>query len=197
MGRQRLSTKIAMFALAVGLLMVVVSFVPESILQRLGTTEADIASGYFGRRGMIWAAGLDVARAHPIAGVGAGAFGAAVVPALHFEWSSHNTPLSFLVEYGLIGVCLFGLMIAAGVAALRPLPRLERRFGLILLLTLGVGSLTLEWDNRKQFWFVLGIVPALAALRPRPQRIGELESSEESAPASPILGGGESPLDRP
>src|SRR5205814_971270 len=41
---------------------------------------------------------------------------------------------------------------------------------------LGVGSLSLEWGYRKQFWFVLGIVAAEAALRLRPQEVIDLGS---------------------
>ena len=163
------------------------SFVPETTLARLKTTRADVASGYFGNRGFIWQAGLEVAREHPLVGVGAGTFGAAVVPTLHFEWSSHSVPLSLLVEDGIIGLCLFGAMIGAAITALRPSPRLERRFAIVLLLTLGVGSISLEWGYRKQFWFVLGIVAAQAALRPRSQRVGELESSAASVRLRPAV----------
>ena len=179
--RLRLRTKAALCGLAVGSLLFAATFVPETTLARLKTTRADIASGYFGNRGFIWQAGMDVAREHPLAGVGAGTFGAAVVPTLHFEWSSHSVPLSLLVEDGIIGLCLFGAMIGAAITALRPSPRLERRFGIVLLVTLGVGSISLEWGYRKQFWFVLGIVAAQAALRPRSQRVGELEPSAGSS----------------
>ena len=193
-GRMRLRTKAALCALAVGSLVLAASFVPETTLARLETTRADIASGYFGHRGVIWQAGLEVAREHPLVGVGAGAFGAAVVPTLHFEWSSHSVPISLLVEDGIIGLSLFGAMIGAAVMALWPLPRLQRRFGIVLLLTLGVGTLSLEWGYRKQFWFVLGIVAAEAALRPRSQGVGTLGSSAGSGP--PKLTVGRLPADR-
>ena len=166
-GRLRLRTKAALSVLAVASLVLAASFVPEATLERLQTTRADIESGYFGNRGFIWRAGLEVAREHPLLGVGAGAFGAAVEPSLNFEWSSHSVPLSILVEDGIVGLLIFLAMFGATITALRPGPRLQRRFGIVLLLTLGVGSLSLEWGYRKQFWFVLGIVAAEAALRPR------------------------------
>lgn len=181
-GRLRPRTKAIVGALAIGSLLLAASFVPEATVERLETTRADIESGYFGNRGFIWRAGLDVAREHPLIGVGAGAFGPAVVPSLNFEWSSHSVPLSILVEDGIVGLLVFLAMFAALIRELWPLAPLQRRFGIVLLLTLGVGSLSLEWGYRKQFWFVLGIVAAEAALRPH--RVGDLRSTTGSAPRS-------------
>jgi O-antigen ligase len=187
-GRLRLRTKAALCALAAGSLVAAATFVPEATLERLETTRADIESGYFGNRGFIWRAGLEVAREHPVIGTGAGTFGAAVEPSLNFEWSSHSVPLSILVEDGIVGCGLFLAMFGATMMALRTVPRLQRRFGIVLLLTLGVGSLSLEWGYRKQFWFVLGIVAAEAALRPRSQRVTDLGSAAGSARPSVALG---------
>jgi O-antigen ligase len=180
-GRLRLRTKAALCVLAVASLVLAANFVPEATLERLQTTRADIESGYFGNRGFIWRAGLDVAREHPLLGVGAGTFGAAVEPSLNFEWSSHSVPLSILVEDGIVGLLIFLAMFGATITALRPGPPLQRRFGIVLLLTLGVGSLSLEWGYRKQFWFVLGIVAAEAALRPRSDRGVDLGSTAGSS----------------
>jgi O-antigen ligase len=174
-GRLRLRTKAALCALAAGSLIVAANVVPEATLERLETTRADIESGYFGNRGFIWRTGLEVAREHPLVGTGAGTFGAAVEPSLNFEWSSHSVPLSILVEDGIVGLLIFVAMFGATITALRPAPRLRRRFGTVLLLTLGVGSLSLEWGYRKQFWFVLGIVAAEAALRRRSDDVLDLD----------------------
>jgi len=186
-GRLRLRSKAALCAVVVGSLVLAFSFVPEATLERLQTTQGDIESGYFGNRGRIWRAGLEVAREHPLVGVGAGAFGAAVVPSLNFEWASHSVPLSILVEDGIVGLLIFLAMFGATITALRAVPRLPRRFGIMLLLTLGVGSLSLELGYRKQFWFVLGIVAAEAAAtsvsaRQRPRvdrRVGPTEGGGE------------------
>lgn len=200
-GRLPLRTKAALCALAVGSLVLAASFVPEATLERLQTTRADIESGYFGNRGFIWRAGLEVAREHPLVGVGAGAFGPAVEPSLNFQWSSHSVPISILVEDGGLGLLIFLAMFAAAFTAVRPLPRLPRRFGIVLLLTLGVGSLSLEWGYRKQFWFVLGIVAAEAALRPRSQFASDVESAAGSERPMEVVRGergwGRGRVDRP
>jgi O-antigen ligase len=147
------------------------SLVPKTSLERLGSTRADIEAGYFGGRGRIWRAGLEVARAHPIIGVGAGAFEVAVEPSLLSERDvAHQVPLSILVEDGLVGLCLFLAMAAAAMRPVRRLPPLQRRFSIVLFLALALGSLSLSWDHRKQLWFVLGVLAAQAVPRPAKQR---------------------------
>ena len=74
--------------------------------------------------------------------------------------------VAILVEDGVIGLFLFLAMVAAAITSLRRLPLLQRQFGIVLLLALAVGSLSLEWEARKQFWFVLGVLAAQVAQRP-------------------------------
>jgi O-antigen ligase len=172
LGRLRLRTKVALYVAAVGTFLLATQFVPEASLDRILTTRADIEAGYFGGRGDIWNAGLQVAQDHPVAGVGAGAYSAAVGPTLHGEWGSHDVFLAILVEDGAVGLVLFFAVVAAAIRPVRPLPPLQRRFGIVLLLALAVGSVSIEWENRKQFWFVLGLLATQVALRPgrRPLR---------------------------
>jgi len=103
--------------------------------------------------------------------VGAGAFGAAVEPTLHNEWVSHQVYLSILVEDGMVGFLLFLAMIAATLTSMRHSPPLRRRFSIVLLLTLAVGSWSISWDHRKQFWFVLGVLAVQLAQRPLRQPV--------------------------
>jgi O-antigen ligase len=189
-GGLRLRTKAALFALAAAALVVAASFAPETSLERLRTTRADIESGYFGGRGKIWRAGLDVAWEHPLIGVGAGAFGAAVEPTLQFAWSSHSVPLAILVEDGLVGLLLFLAAVAAAIKSFSQLPHLQRRFSIVLLFTLAVGSLSLEWEYRKQFWFILGALAAQGALRAGLHRVIDHRSSPGSARLRAAVGGG-------
>src|SRR5207249_9838597 len=125
-------------------------------------------------------AGLKLAMEHPLVCMSAGTFGAAVEPTLGFQWSSHSVPLGILVEDGLVGLLVFLAIIGAAFTALRRSPRLPRRFGIVLLLALGVGSVSLGWGYRTQCWLVLGIVAAEAALRPRPQDVIDLRSTAGS-----------------
>jgi O-antigen ligase len=166
LGRVRLRTKVALYALAVGSLMLAATFVPEASLARIQSTRADIEAGYFGGRIYIWLAGLEVAREHPLAGVGAGTFGAAVAPTLHRDMASHQTFLEILVEQGIVGLLLFLALVAAVIKPLRHVPPLERRLWMVLLASLAVGSMSLHLGFRKQFWFVLGVLAAQVAAPP-------------------------------
>jgi O-antigen ligase len=165
LGRLRLRAKLALYALVAASLVLASQVVPEASLARIASTRADVEAGYFGGRGAIWLAGLEVARDHPLVGVGAGGFEEAVEPTIHQEMVAHNVFLSILVEDGLVGLVLFVAMILATLLPLRHLPLAQRRFSAVLLLALAVGSLSLSWGHRKQFWFVLGVLAAQAAPR--------------------------------
>ncbi len=164
-GQLRLRAQVAVCAFGLASVVVAVGAVPDASLARLATTRSDIESGHFGGRGVIWESGLQVVRAHPIVGVGAGAFGAAVEPTLRNRWSSHETFLAILAEEGIVGLALFLAMVGAALTRLRPLSVLERRFSIVLLVALAAASLTGQWDYHKQLWFVLGLVAAQGALR--------------------------------
>ena len=165
LGRLRLRTKLALYALVAGSLVLAYQVIPEASLARIASTRADIEAGYFGGRGAIWLAGLEVAREHPLVGVGAGGFEEAVEPTIHQEMVAHNVFLSILVEDGLVGLVLFVAMILATLVPLHHLPLVQRRFSTVLLVTLAVGSLSLSWGHRKQFWFVLGMLAVQTAPR--------------------------------
>ncbi len=181
LGRLRVRTKVALYALAVGSLLLASNFVPEASLARIASTPADIEAGYFGGRGAIWIAGLEVAGEHPLAGVGAGAYAAAVEPTLHSEMVAHQVFLSILVEDGTVGFLLFVAMLAALLTTLRHLPSLQQRLSIVLLLTLAVGSMALSWDHRKQFWFVLGML-AVQVAQPAARRTHSLAVAAGARP---------------
>ena len=170
LGRLRFRAKAALYALGAGSLVVASNVVPESSVARIASTRADIEAGHFGGRGAIWMAGLEVAREHPLVGVGAGAFQAAVEPTIHEEMVAHNVLLSVLVEDGLVGLLLFVAMITAVLGPLRHLPPVQRRFSIVLLLALALGSMSLSWDNRKQLWFVVGALAVQVTPRPVQKR---------------------------
>jgi O-antigen ligase len=100
---------------------------------------------------------------HPLAGVGAGAFGAAVKPILGEPRGAHQTFLSVLVGQGLIGLLLFLAMFVTAAASVWRMPSLPRAFWSVLLLTLAIGLQPRTWDYRKPVWFILAVLAAEAA----------------------------------
>jgi hypothetical protein len=53
-------------------------------------------------------------------------------------------------------------MLTAVFLSLMRLPSLERRFGIVLMLTLGVTLLPLTWEDRRAVWVVLAILVGLS-----------------------------------
>jgi len=171
LGRLRLRTKVALYAFCAGTLLAAAQFVPETSWERIATIRSDVDAGYFGGRGAIWKAGLEVAQEHPVAGVGAGAYGAAVEQTLFFGWGAHSVPLAILVENGIVGLLLLLGAVAAVTTPVKHLPPLQRRFSIVLLLAVAVASLSGEWEDRKAFWFVFGVLAAQVVYRPAEKRV--------------------------
>jgi O-antigen ligase len=184
LGRLRMRTKVVLYAFCAGTLLAAAQLVPETSWERIASIRSDVDAGYFGGRGAIWKAGLEVAQEHPVAGVGAGAYGAAVEPTLFFGWGAHSVPLAILVENGIVGLLLLLGAVAAVTTPVKHLPPLQRRFSIVLLLAVAVASLSGEWEDRKAFWFVFGVLAAQVVYRPAEKRV----SATVPLRVRPILG---------
>ncbi len=160
---KRMITMMAMLFLA-GALAVV--YVPEKIVQRLATTSTEVEDLKAGGRVKMWKAGLHAFPQHPILGFGTSSFIRAVTPELGSEaLVAHNSFISLLVEQGVVGLTLYLLMFLAVYRGVRRLPRLERRFGLVLLGTLVLAMTPLTWEDQKPVWFVLAALMGFASAR--------------------------------
>lgn len=99
---------------------------------------------------------------HPLAGIGAGAYGPAIltrggIPELTV---AHNTLLGLLVELGPAGVLVFAaipLLIAWGA---RRLPPAERWLAWGIIATWLSASMSLSWEANKTTWFSFGVLAA-------------------------------------
>ena len=127
---------------------------PETLIERLASTGTEVEGANLGGRGKIWVAGFSAFTQKPFIGYGTSGFKAAVRP-YGIGQVAHNSYLSVLVEQGLVGFLLYMSMFAAVIIMVLQLPTLERRFGLILLGTLGVAMLPLTWEDQKVVWFIL------------------------------------------
>ena len=136
---------------------------PEESLERLATTDDEIASGDLSGRTTIWWAGLDAFERAPILGSGSATFPIASGTGR----AAHNSYLSVLVDTGLVGFALFITMLGiAGFAALSHGARAPntRNFWLALLAAWAIGAFALTWEWRKQTWVVLTLTVAGAAV---------------------------------
>ncbi|MGH7527656.1 MAG: O-antigen ligase family protein, partial [Gemmatimonadales bacterium] len=155
--------KIAAAAIALfGSGAIAVANIPETTLQRLGTTGSEMEAGTFNGRMLIWKAGLEALTKKPAFGYGTGGFGRAIRPVLGYSRDAHNSYLAVLVEQGMLGFLLFSAMFLVVFLQVLNLPLLERRFALILLATLAIAMLPLTWDDQKQVWFILALLVAFS-----------------------------------
>lgn len=159
-----LHTKLALALLLVGSVYFLSAFVPAAAIERLATIPEEVRGGSFSSRGRIWQAGWEVARQHPLTGVGAGIFAETVAPILGEARSPHQSFLVVLVGQGGIGLVLFLAVFAVAVVPIQRMPALQRKFWAVLILTLLIGMMPRTWDRRKPTWLVLGILAAQAAV---------------------------------
>lgn len=154
----RIRALITVFGLVV-LWMIPVIIPPETI-SRLATLGEELSSGTLNDRADIWAVGYQVFADHPILGVGSGGYGTAMNPELRDWKAPHNVFLSVAVDLGIVGLSLFLLLYIGALASALQLPFVERTLWVILLGILLLTFLSLNWEWRKQTWFVLGMILA-------------------------------------
>jgi O-antigen ligase len=180
----RLATAIVMLVVSGTLAMV---YVPEKIVQRLATTGVEVEDLSLGGRVKLWKAGIRAFGQHPVTGVGTSGFKTAVDPLLGTTTQvAHNSFVSVLVEEGVVGFVLYMTMFVAVFLAILDLPRVERRFALVLLATLLVTMMPLTWEDRKPVWIVLALLLGFAQAYVAESATGKWGApAHRAAPARP------------
>jgi O-antigen ligase len=136
--------------------------IPETTWRRILATGAEVSEGTMTHRTLLWEAGLEAFRDKPFKGVGAGAYGTAVLRSVGIPYVAHNTFISVLVELGVVGASLFFALLASLFYSASRMPYLERCLWTILLMTWAVGVFALTWEYYKPTWFLFGLLAAQA-----------------------------------
>ena len=139
--------------------------VPKTSIERILSTGTEITEGTLTHRTVIWAAGMEVFRDHPVLGVGAGAYGRATVEIVDIPFIAHNTFISVLVELGVIGELLLLLLLACMLRAALRMPYLEKCLWLAVLAAWVTGASSVTWEHRKVTWLLFGLLAAQAYAR--------------------------------
>ncbi|HEV8176712.1 MAG TPA: O-antigen ligase family protein [Gemmatimonadales bacterium] len=158
LGRLSHAMKVTVTVSIVATIIAAAAFIPAATLARLSTTKDELETGDLNERRVVWEAGLQLVPRHPFLGVGAGAFSPAVFPFLGKRKVAHNTYLSVLVEQGMIGLTLFGLMLVSLYFHARSAPPDERRFAFTLLLILLIGLMPRTAEFEKSTWLIFGLL---------------------------------------
>jgi O-antigen ligase len=183
--RLRLSARIAVFFFLTTALFFLLPVVePLKSFQRMGTIRAEATEGDWNGRTNQWSEGLDAFSEHPVLGVGTNMYRS--VNSLGHV--AHNSFLSVLVQLGLIGFVLFGVILIIVVIYAFLQPKWDRNFWLTLLSVWAIGAFTLTWEDRKTTWLFMGLVVASAALQS--QRAPAPRIRPRVRPSKEVLGEG-------
>jgi O-antigen ligase len=143
--------------------------------QRLGTTYVELTEGDLNQRTGLWREGLASFAEHPLIGVGSSMYRS--VNSLGKV--AHNSFLSVLVEVGLVGFALFGIILTIAVIQAWGQPKWDSRFWLTILAVWAIGASALTWEYRKTTWLFLSLLIASAALTSHRDEAVPLEGRNE------------------
>ncbi|HFC53214.1 MAG TPA: hypothetical protein ENJ43_02140, partial [Gammaproteobacteria bacterium] len=144
--------------------------IPVDSLERIHTIGSAVSSGDLNYRTRIWAGALEVLGNASCSGLGViwgtgwDGFPVAVTPYIGEPYVSHNAYLSILVEVGVVGFTLFALVVAVVLWRVSAMPRRERILWLTLLAMWATGALVLNWEFRKETWFLFALAVTHAVL---------------------------------
>lgn len=139
-----------------------ISLVPQDTWQRFLDLGTDITQGTMTHRTQIWAASMVLFREHPMVGVGAGAHATAVTSLLGRPLVAHNTYMSALAELGVVGELLLLGMLGTAFYCAAKMPRSQRTFWILLMITWCIGAAGGTLEYRKFTWLLLSLLAAHA-----------------------------------
>lgn len=169
LGRVKPWARVAIAALLVAAVLAVVPYVEGlKSFQRLGTTVTELTEGDLNNRTNNWSEGLWAFAQRPLLGVGSDMYRS--VNSLGKV--AHNSFISVLVELGLVGFALFGVILLITVTRAYVQPKWDAMFWLAVLAVWMIGASTLTWEYRKTTWLFFGLLVShsavIAAQRERP-----------------------------
>jgi O-antigen ligase len=162
--RARPAQRVSSVALLAVVLFGMMPAAPAPQRNRLATLPGELQGGTLHGRTHIWKCGLKAFKARALAGVGSGAYPAAVQPWLGrppvaaFRYVAHNTFLSVLVETGLIGFGVYALLLGVLAAFVWAMPPPERALWAVLLAAWAAGVFTLTWEQYKPTWLIMALI---------------------------------------
>jgi hypothetical protein len=160
---------------------------PLKSFQRLGTTATEATQGDLNGRIDQWRQGLDSFWQHPFIGVGTDMYRSVNT----LGKVAHNSFVSILVELGLVGIVLFGIVLLTVVLNALGQPRWDRNFWLTVLVVWTLGASTLTWEYRKTTWvfFTLLVAGAAVARSERASRAAGFAETASGVAGRDLAGG--------
>jgi O-antigen ligase len=150
--RIKVERKTIIFVILLVSLLALLPFIPQSVINRLGTIGNSIGGADLGGRVNLWWKGIAVLAHHPFLGVGSGAINSTIGGAVH------NTFISVVTETGFIGFVLFVSILGLVVYRMVRMPRGISGLWWTIFITWTIGVLSLSWEFRKITWILLSFI---------------------------------------
>jgi O-antigen ligase len=172
--------KLIIFILFLVSLFLLLPFIPQSVIGRLGTIGSSIGEGDLGGRLNLWWEGIDVLAQHPVLGIGSGGAISSMGSAVH------NTFISIAVETGFIGLMFFFSILGIVLYRVLNLPKGSSSLWLAIFTIWIIGVLSLSWEFRKLTWIILSFIIIegsffqVTTLREQRHQVGRLTSKAEA-----------------
>jgi O-antigen ligase len=164
LARLRLWARVAIFLVFVAAIFISLPYLQTlTSFQRFSTIGAELGEGDLNQRSGIWSDGLAAFAERPLVGVGRNMYRS--VNSL--GKLAHNSFISVLVEVGLIGFALFGIILTLAVLQALGQPKWDKRFWLTFLAVWVIGASSLSWEFRKPTWLLLSLMVVSGALASR------------------------------
>lgn len=161
------------------LTMILIKVVPVSVVERIFSIRDELSSGNVSNRTDLWYAGLKVFSENPIQGVGIGAFADSVQSYLGYGYVAHNTFISILVEQGLVGFCIFLLILVYLFVNSRNLENKEYIMWRVVIVTWCIGVFSLTWEFQKVTWLIFSFISIRIYQNKSPAVICQVPKSKE------------------
>jgi O-antigen ligase len=136
-----------------------ISYLPQSIIERFMETDQLVSSGNFSDRGDIWSRAIDaLSHQNFVLGVGYSNFKTMFKISFGETWASHNTYLTYLAEFGVLGFFVFLYVLIVIWKYARKISKQSGNwFVYFYVIPYLIIMLTLETEY-KRWIFILGIM---------------------------------------
>jgi O-antigen ligase len=158
--RIKFRSRVLVFAALGGIVIALLSYAPQSAIERLATIRGSVASMEFGGRADLWRKTTAVFAENPIFGIGSGA----VQSTAGVGVMAHNTFLSVAAELGLVGIFILFCMLAIVVHQMGVQIKELSKLWMTVLAILMIAWNSLTWEYTKATWLILSLVVISANL---------------------------------
>ncbi len=129
----------------------IIKNIPKELVLRVFSTWHNAKAGNFNEREVIWQIGFDGFKDQPFIGRGVDSF-TRMSNNAHMDLEAHNTYISILVEYGIIGFVLYLSLVFGILFSILRLKGVDKYFLIILLVQLLFAQLTTNLQDNTILW---------------------------------------------